>query len=421
MNNTNKALFEAWFRAGLGDPFWLNRDGDAYNDQGTESMWQAWQAASAALTFNIADPTDIATRMNADLDARETQIAGLNAEIVRLTQGRETISDAEILEIASTCGLGWATGGKVTPFSGDEYIAQDYIAFARAILAAQSDHIVDANKMVESTREPDYDYEKTMRALNLAAEFKAGAMHLSAAKFWEVYGAPRKTGNPVTPLTQYLIAEAARDDADVTFSRRWRLAIDGFGLQRDDESGNYIHIDDALEVLHQAVSTAKQDDVKREELIAISDGPPIPRSYAEAIYQGWAARSENGRTFEQFREKYPQFLSWKSMCILYRSNVGYNGINAKKVIDEAIAAIKRDDAPTFDQAEFDTLVKKGTKAWAGHASKRDDAAGDARDAERYRWLRRTEDREFIDGIYGMTPSDLDDQIDAAIAASKDAS
>jgi len=29
------------------------------------------------------------------------------------------------------------------------------------------------------------------------------------------------------------------------------LARDGFGVQRDDENGNYVDIDDALEVLHR--------------------------------------------------------------------------------------------------------------------------------------------------------------------------
>ena len=48
-----------------------------------------------------------------------------------------------------------------------------------------------------------------------------------------------------------------------------------------------------------------------------------------------------------------------------------------KPIDADIAAVKLDTAPTFNQAEFDTMVEKGTKAWAGHAIKRDDVAGDA--------------------------------------------
>jgi hypothetical protein len=39
-----------------------------------------------------------------------------------------------------------------------------------------------------------------------------------------------------------------------TFDRRWRLAKDGFGLQRDDVGGNYVHIDDAIDVLQHYVS-----------------------------------------------------------------------------------------------------------------------------------------------------------------------
>ena len=36
------------------------------------------------------------------------------------------------------------------------------------------------------------------------------------------------------------------------FGRRWKLAVDGFGLQRDD-NGPYVHIDDALSVLHESI------------------------------------------------------------------------------------------------------------------------------------------------------------------------
>jgi hypothetical protein len=42
------------------------------------------------------------------------------------------------------------------------------------------------------------------------------------------------------------------------FGRRWRLADDGFGLQRDD-NGPYVHIDDALSVLHGALAEPEQD------------------------------------------------------------------------------------------------------------------------------------------------------------------
>lgn len=87
----------------------------------------------------------------------------------------------------------------------------------------------------------------------------------------------------------------------------------------------------------------------------------------------------------------------------------------------------RDDAPTFNQAEFDSLVEKGTKAWAGHSAKRDDAVGDAKDAERYRWLRKnaTSCADFTDDIALVTAAqgpdyegETDYLVDAAIAASK---
>jgi hypothetical protein len=36
------------------------------------------------------------------------------------------------------------------------------------------------------------------------------------------------------------------------FERRWSIAKDGFGLQRDDENGNYVYIDDAIDLLAAA-------------------------------------------------------------------------------------------------------------------------------------------------------------------------
>lgn len=46
-----------------------------------------------------------------------------------------------------------------------------------------------------------------------------------------------------------VIPFSGADETPPVFARRWRLADDGFGLQRDD-NGNYVQIDDALSVLH---------------------------------------------------------------------------------------------------------------------------------------------------------------------------
>jgi len=41
-----------------------------------------------------------------------------------------------------------------------------------------------------------------------------------------------------------------------TFTRRWSIARDGFGIERNDEKGNYVQIDDAIANLHCAITTA---------------------------------------------------------------------------------------------------------------------------------------------------------------------
>lgn len=48
------------------------------------------------------------------------------------------------------------------------------------------------------------------------------------------------------------IPYSGADENPPVFGRCWKLARDGFGLERDDMNGNYVHIDDALSVLHAA-------------------------------------------------------------------------------------------------------------------------------------------------------------------------
>lgn len=44
------------------------------------------------------------------------------------------------------------------------------------------------------------------------------------------------------------------EQREITFDRRWSLARDGFGLERNDETGEYVAHDDAIAVLHAALA-----------------------------------------------------------------------------------------------------------------------------------------------------------------------
>ena len=66
------------------------------------------------------------------------------------------------------------------------------------------------------------------------------------------------------PLQRAIPNSGAEESAPV-FARRWKLADDGFGLQRDD-SGNYVHIDDALSVLHAALAPPESCATCGEEM-----------------------------------------------------------------------------------------------------------------------------------------------------------
>ena len=54
------------------------------------------------------------------------------------------------------------------------------------------------------------------------------------------------------------IPQSGADEVPPIFGRRWRLARDGFGLQRDDESGNYVQIDDAISTMHAILAASKE-------------------------------------------------------------------------------------------------------------------------------------------------------------------
>jgi hypothetical protein len=73
----------------------------------------------------------------------------------------------------------------------------------------------------------------------------------------EVYCRLIDAGNEIKKLRAALqnIKDAAEPAQDgIVFDRRWRLARDGFGLERDDIDGNYVHIDDAVELLRIALT-----------------------------------------------------------------------------------------------------------------------------------------------------------------------
>jgi len=79
----------------------------------------------------------------------------------------------------------------------------------------------------------------------------------------DLRGVRSDTLNPA-PANAPILYSGAEESPPV-FGRRWKLAIDGFGLQRDDENGNYVHIDDALSVLHQAVTSAPAKELSDED------------------------------------------------------------------------------------------------------------------------------------------------------------
>lgn len=55
------------------------------------------------------------------------------------------------------------------------------------------------------------------------------------------------------------------DENPPVFGRRWGLARDGFGLQRDDMNGNYVDIVDAISVLHQSQPRIVESAVLAEQ------------------------------------------------------------------------------------------------------------------------------------------------------------
>lgn len=63
---------------------------------------------------------------------------------------------------------------------------------------------------------------------------------------------PQPSEQPQDAASGAAVPFSGADENPPVFGRRWKLADDGFGLQRDDLNGRYVDIDDALSVLHAA-------------------------------------------------------------------------------------------------------------------------------------------------------------------------
>lgn len=67
------------------------------------------------------------------------------------------------------------------------------------------------------------------------------------------------------------VPHSGAEESPPVFARRWKLANDGFGLQRDDANGNYVDITDALSVLHQT-------------LLQQPEHEPVAGTYDDAVW-----------------------------------------------------------------------------------------------------------------------------------------
>ena len=88
---------------------------------------------------------------------------------------------------------------------------------------------------------PDFPHEHQAAAL----------LREQHAEIERLRAAPPASGDALD--AKRVIPHSGADESPPVFARRWSLARDGFGLERDDE-GNYVHIDDALSVLHAAMA-----------------------------------------------------------------------------------------------------------------------------------------------------------------------
>lgn len=96
------------------------------------------------------------------------------------------------------------------------------------------------------------------KVLEQALELLQSA-HVATALVWPRHDCVEALKAALEQREQGPIPFSGADEKPPVFGRRWRIAKDGFGLQLDDE-GPYVHIDDALSVLHAALEQPKQEE-----------------------------------------------------------------------------------------------------------------------------------------------------------------
>ena len=107
------------------------------------------------------------------------------------------------------------------------------------------------------------------------SDFHAPAREKLHAALTEALKGVHNLHTPAQP-----IPFSGADESPPVFARRWKLARDGFGVQRDDADGCYVHIDDALSVLHatQAAQPVREPTAGLNPLWVAThpDGLPQP-------------------------------------------------------------------------------------------------------------------------------------------------
>ena len=146
------------------------------------------------------------------------------------------------------------------PKDSRESLEQVKIALTQAKQAL--DHVPDAGKMVQAQGE--------------ACEVLATVLHFIPASETDLLRDVSALGHDLRthgkPQAQgEAIPHSGADENPPVFGRRWKIAADGFGLQRDDLNGRYVDIDDALSVLHSAHPQASEP--LSSELVPLSSEP----------------------------------------------------------------------------------------------------------------------------------------------------
>lgn len=78
------------------------------------------------------------------------------------------------------------------------------------------------------------------------------------------------------------------DETPPVFGRRWSTHPDGFGFKRNDVDGNYVHIDDALSVLHQWQEEAERKAINFCNACSAALAVPQPQQAEPgAVLEGW--------------------------------------------------------------------------------------------------------------------------------------